>query len=174
MRRPDAYTYTSYTSVVVFGILGNILVIISILRQRRLLRNNYYFLVLHLAVCDLGWLLVLTCTYLQHEVFLGNERSEEGDTYCLLMGVRFVFHVAGVYMMFVISVLRYRATVYPFNPDFSRRKLGIVCGLGYILGLIAGYGTGVPLCFVQPNSLLIPFIRGFIMRILYSSTVLQL
>ena len=49
----DAYRY-SYAVVNVVGILGNILVIISILRQKKLLKNNYYFLVLHLAICDEG------------------------------------------------------------------------------------------------------------------------
>ena len=49
----DAYRY-SYAVVLAVGILGNILVIISILRQKKLLKNNYYFPVLHLAICDLG------------------------------------------------------------------------------------------------------------------------
>ena len=56
--RDDAFGY-SCTVVVVFGILGNILVILSILRQKmNLLKNNYYFLVLHLAICDLASLIV--------------------------------------------------------------------------------------------------------------------
>ena len=49
----DVYRYSDAV-VLVFGILGNILVIISILRQKQVLKNNYYFLVLHLAICDLG------------------------------------------------------------------------------------------------------------------------
>ena len=53
----DAYRY-SYVVVIVFGILGNILVINSILRQKKLLKNNYYFLVLHLTICDLGPLII--------------------------------------------------------------------------------------------------------------------
>jgi hypothetical protein len=49
----DAYKY-SFISVSVFGILSNILVLISIFRQRSLLKNNYYFLVSQLAINDLG------------------------------------------------------------------------------------------------------------------------
>ena len=50
----DAYG-CSYTQLIVFGILGNILVILSMLRQKKnVLKNNYYFLVLHLACCDLA------------------------------------------------------------------------------------------------------------------------
>ena len=36
-----------------FGISGNIMVIYSIAKHRDLLKRNYYFLVLHLAICDL-------------------------------------------------------------------------------------------------------------------------
>ena len=54
----DAYEY-SYTVVVVFGILGKILVILLILRQKKnMLKNNYYFPVLHLAICDLAALII--------------------------------------------------------------------------------------------------------------------
>ena len=148
METSAAHKY-SYTSVAAFGTLGNILVIISILKQRRLLKNNYYLLVLQLAICDLGWLVVIICTYVQHRLFLGGTFTK---TYCLFNRIRSIFHVAGIYMMLIISVLRYRAAVYPLKPDISRRKLKIICGLGYILGLIAGYGARAPLCFVQPNS----------------------
>ena len=41
-----------------FGVLGNVLIIYSIVSQRSLLRRNYYFLVLHLAFCDLMVLLL--------------------------------------------------------------------------------------------------------------------
>ena len=53
----DAFRY-SKTVVLVVGILGNILVIISILRQKIVLKNNYYFLVRHLAMCDVGVLII--------------------------------------------------------------------------------------------------------------------
>ena len=108
----DAYRY-SLISVFVFGILGNILVIISILRQRKLLKNNYYFLVLQLAICDLGWLVVnffdvmlLLYNFVEKELIVRNF-----VTYCLVIRITFLFQVTGIYMMLVISVLRYRATV---------------------------------------------------------------
>ena len=53
----DIHRYSNVV-VIVFGILGNILVIISILTQKKVLKNNYYFVVLHLAICDLGALIV--------------------------------------------------------------------------------------------------------------------
>ena len=33
----------------------------------------------------------------------------------------------------------------------SRRKLKVVCGLVYLLGLIVAGGVGLPLCFIKPN-----------------------
>ena len=53
----DAVRY-SETIIIVFGIIGNIWVILSILKQKIVLKNNYYFLVLHLAICDLAVLIV--------------------------------------------------------------------------------------------------------------------
>ena len=39
--------------VILFGIIGNVLVIISLVRQKRMLKNNSYFLILQLGICDL-------------------------------------------------------------------------------------------------------------------------
>ena len=58
---------------------------------------------------------------------------------------------AGVYMMLIISMLRYCATVHPLKPNISRRKLKIVCGLGYIFGLIVGYRATFSLCIIKRN-----------------------
>jgi hypothetical protein len=62
-------------------------------------------------------------------------------------------------MMLIISLLRYRATVHPLKPDVSRRKLKVVCGLVYIVGFIAGYGTDLPLCFMQWNDVAIVYYK---------------
>ncbi len=51
-------------------------------------------------------------------------------------------------MMLVISVLRYRATVHPLKPAITRRKLKVVCGLVYVVGLIGGYGPIAPECLL--------------------------
>jgi hypothetical protein len=60
--------------------------------------------------------------------------------------------------MLIISLLRYRATVHPLKPAISRQKLKVVCGLAYIVGFIAGYGTCLPLCFrMQCNDVAIVY-----------------
>jgi hypothetical protein len=74
-------------------------------------------------------------------------------------------------MMLIISVLRYRATVHPLKPDVSRRKLKVVCGLVYVVGFIAGYGTNLPLCFrMQWNDVAIVYekvLRGYVISCFY-------
>jgi hypothetical protein len=146
----DAYRY-SYAVVLVVGILGNILVIISILRQKKLLRNNYHFLVLHLAICDLGPLIIPLFGHI-NRYFVKDRPVITSTYYCVFIHIYYVFRVAGIGMMLIISLLRYRATVHPLKPDVSRRKLKVVCGLVYIVGFIAGYGTYLPLCFMQRTS----------------------
>ncbi len=139
--------------VIVFGILGNILVVISILRQKNLLKNNYYFLVLHLAICDMGALII----HLVEQIFwswLEEPLVYFNKFYLLGIFVSYIFRVAGVGMMLIISVLRYRATVHPLKPAITRRKLKLVCGLVYVVGLIAGYGAAVPKCFMQRNDVI--------------------
>jgi hypothetical protein len=149
------YVAVIYSSiaVIVFGICGSTLVIISILRQRRLLRNNYYFLVFHLAICDLLWLLE------DFLMFVNTESSLYGYSVisCLLLNIDYVFQVGGIGMMLIISVLRYRATVHPLKPAISRRKLKVVCGLVYLVGFIAGYGTRLPFCFMHWNDVAIVY-----------------
>jgi hypothetical protein len=145
----DVYRY-SFAVVLVVGILGNILVIISILRQKKLLKKNYYFLVLHLAICDLGVLIFNLFSHINW--YLVEDRLVTYSTkYCAFINIFLVFQVAGIGMMLIISLLRYRATVHPLKPDVSRRKLKVVCGLVYIVGFIAGYGARLPLCFMQRN-----------------------
>jgi hypothetical protein len=119
---PDAVTYFLF-AVIVFGIFGNTLVIISILRQRRLLRNNYYFLVFHLAICDLLWLLedfIIVINILTDSLY-----DDYSIISCLFLKIYYVFQVGGIGMMLIISVLRYRATVHPLKPAISRRKLKV-------------------------------------------------
>ena len=65
-------------------------------------------------------------------------------------------------MMLTISLLRYRATVHPLKPPISRRKLIAVCGLVYLVGLIAGCGIGLPLCFAKSNFVNLAYKKNFL------------
>ena len=85
---------------------------VHILRQKNVLKNNYYFLVLQLAICDLGALII----YLLHVIFynwLEEPLNKFNKFYCLGYNVSYIFQVAGIGMMLVISELRYRALCIP-------------------------------------------------------------
>ena len=149
--KDEAYKY-SFTVVVVIGILGNILVILSILRQKKnMLKNDYYFLVLHLAICDLAVLIIRIFN------IVDNFWLNEPLTYhlsmitCIIYVILYTFQLIGVGLMLIISLLRYRATVHPLKPSISRRKLKVVCGLVYLVGLIVEGGIRFPRCFIKSN-----------------------
>ena len=149
--KDDGYKY-SLTVVVVFGILGNSLVILPSLRQNNnLLKNNYYFVVLHLAICVLA-ALIFQIFYSVDVIWLEEPLSDHSPTItCHVYAIRDAVKFAGVGMMLVISLLRYRATVQPLKPPVSGRKLKIVCGLVYLVSLIAGCGAHLPSCFIKSN-----------------------
>ena len=142
MTTNDIYTHC-WLAVLVVGIPGNILVIALILRQKGLLKSNYYFLVLQLAMCDIAVLIF----YL-----LDGIRSRFGyffPKWCFGFRIIYLFRYGGVAMMLVISMLRYRATIHPLKPAIRRRTLRVVCVLVYLLGIILGVGPAMPLCI--PN-----------------------
>ena len=157
--KDDAVEY-SYTVVVVFGILGNILVILSILRQKKnMLKNDYYFLVLHLAICDLAALIIYI--FIIFDNFWVKESLSDYSPMitCNVYVILDAFRLMGVGMMLIISLLRYRATVHPLKPAISRRKLKVVCGLVYLVGLIAGCGIHLPLCFIKSNAVYVAYLK---------------
>ena len=140
----------SFLSVILFGIVGNILVAISILRKKSLLKNNYYFLVLQLAICDLGALIIHLKGVIEY-LWAAGLSYRHRTISCVFSSTFFFFFAAGLGMMLVISVLRYRATVHPLKLAITRRKLKVVCGLVHVAGLIAVYGTILPPCCIQQN-----------------------
>ena len=122
--KDDAYGY-SYTVVIVFGILGNILVILSILRQKKnMLKNDYYFLVLHLAICDLQAALIMHMFYIVDVFLLEEQLSDHFPVIiCNIYVIGNAFEYTGVGMMLIISLLRYRAIVHPFKPAFQSMEI---------------------------------------------------
>ena len=139
----------SLTGLIIFGMLGNILVILSIRSQKKNVLKNNYYVVSHLSICDLG---VLTIYFLNTVALYWPAESLSVRFHvitCHVYVIGYVFQLAGVNMMLVISLIRYRATVHPLKPACSRRKLKVVCGLLYLAGLIAACVAEVPMCFVK-------------------------
>ena len=153
----DGYKY-SFSAVLIFGIFGNILVISSLMRHKNVWRNNYNFLVLQLAICDL--LALIFIFYDAVEPFWLERVSSVylSMISCYAFVINIAFQFAGVGMMLIISLLRYCATVHPLKPAISRRKLQVICGLVYLAaGLILACGTHLPLCFIKSNVVLIAY-----------------
>ena len=116
-----------------------------------MLKNNYYFLVLHLAICDLAALILYFFGAVEVHWLKEPLSVHSSIILCHVYGVAKDFQLAGVGMMLIISLLRYRATVHPLKPAISRRKLKVVCGLAYLVGFIVAGGVGLPLCFIKSN-----------------------
>jgi hypothetical protein len=85
----DVYRYSN-SVVLVWGILGNILVVISILRQKKVLKDNYYFVVLHLAICDLG-VLIIYLVYHVNWYLVEEQLFTYSMKYCAFSGINVFF-----------------------------------------------------------------------------------
>ena len=117
-----------------FGVLGNILVIYSIVSQRSLLKSNYYFLVLHLAFGDL--MVLLLNSYDTYEALYPNSPFIRSFALCKVwQPTIIVFFNAGVFMIVVIAIFRCRAVLHPLKPAVSRSKLRVVVGVVYFCAI---------------------------------------
>ena len=122
-----------------------------------MLKNDYYFLILHLAICDLAALIIRIFN------IVDNFWLNEPLTYhlslitCIIYVILYTFQFTGVGLMLIISLLRYRAIVHPLKPAITRRKLKVVCGLVYIVGSIVGCGIRLPRCFIKSNVVIVAY-----------------
>ena len=124
--------FLSFTQL--FGVLGNILVIYSIISQRSLLKSNYYFLVLHLAFCDL--MVLLFISYDTYEAWYPNSLFIRSFAMCKVWQPTLtVFFNAGVFMVVLIAIFRCRAVLHPLKPAVSRSKLRVVVGAVYLCAI---------------------------------------
>ena len=124
-----------YTIGVVLGILGNIPVIVSICRQRSLLKSSYYYLVLHLAICDfLSLLFIIADIY---SIFSASLPITTWSYHLCKMyrPAHTVFFTAGAHFLLLISALRYRAIVHPLKPPIRRRTLKIMSSVVYVVAI---------------------------------------
>ena len=139
-----------FTFVVIFGILGNILVILSMFRQRRLFKNNFYYLVFHVTICDLSYLLL--SVYHLYVILLDKNLMYGNLSVCIAFQFfRELCLIFGAYFVLVISVIRYRAVFHPLKPAISHARLKLIS------------------CFVYLSTLLISFPRLYICIHDYSS-----
>ena len=132
------YYKSVFTFVVIFGILGNILVILSMLRQRRLFKNNFYHVVFHVTICDLSYLLL--SVYHLYVVLAGKNLNYEYLSVCVgFQFFRELYLIFGAYFMLVISVIRYRAVLHPLKPAISHGRLKFISCFVYLSTLLISF-----------------------------------
>ena len=137
----------SLLQVLGLGIICNALVILSKARQRKILKNNHYFLVLRPTICDFTTRMVylFKCIMFQLE---GSSYVYLHYGFCIFTSISYIFQVAGFAMMLVISILHYRSVIHPLKPVIARKKLKVICCLVYLFGIVAGFGKASPSCFL--------------------------
>ena len=126
-----------------------------------MLKNDYYFLVLHLAICDLAALIIYVFNIV--DIFWLEESLSDHFRIitCNIYVILYTFQLTGVGMMLIISLLRYRAIVHPLKPAVSRGKLTVVCGLVYLVGLIVGCGIRLPLCLIKSKVVYVAYLKFY-------------
>ena len=121
---------------VLLGVPGNTAVIVSICRTRKLLRNNHYYLLLHLAICDLLHLMF----FIDNIYAIFNDDTGVASRSLILCKIwspmYTISFTAGVYFLVLISVFRYRASVQLFKLPISRRMLKILSASVYLIAVL--------------------------------------
>lgn len=126
-----------FTVAVVLGVLGNFPVIVSIFQQRSLLKSSYYYLILHLAICDfLSLLFIIPDIYSIFSVSppITSWSYPLCKVYRALHTIAFT---AGANFLVLISALRYRAIVHPFKAPVRRRNLKLMSSVVYVWSIIS-------------------------------------
>ena len=124
--------------VIIFGIVGNLFVIIIIFKRRRPLDSNYYYLVLHLAVCDFSLLICnIPKTYYTSWLSMNLVSSNVlCDIWRCLDLIASFFLLTGTHIMTLIAIVRHQAVVYPLRATLSRKKLTMVICVIYSFGFV--------------------------------------
>ena len=121
--------------VALAGTIGNLLVILVIFWNPRLLKNNHYYLVLHLAICDFS-ILVFTSSEINNS-FTGNPLINSPALCKLWWPTQTVFYnAAGILFMVRISIGRYQAVLKLLEPAVSRCKVKALAMLVYVFAAI--------------------------------------
>ena len=142
---PNIYTSSSqlwlqssvFALIQIFGLAGNLLVVTSVLKERRL-RTNYYLTVLNLSFCDIG---LLACSIIEWQIFPwmwhnGHVLKNFGLICKLWLTGLAWFYTNGVYFMVFIGYLRYRSVVKPFKERLSRKRVLLTIVLMYLISVL--------------------------------------
>ncbi|XP_028409642.1 neuropeptide F receptor-like [Dendronephthya gigantea] len=120
--------------IIIFGSIGNALVIYSLCKQKKLIkRNNHYYLVLHLAVYDLVCLL-FGGEYAYES--LSGKNFAFSTLICKLWStIHTCFFIMDAAVMVIIALIRYRAVFRPLAAPLKRWHINVVLGAGWMLAI---------------------------------------
>lgn len=107
--------------VIFFGICGNLLVIMLVKTEKRLVRSNYYYLVFILAVYDA--LHLLTAVRINFSNLSNNWPLQQTYVCKIWQFCELFFCSGGIQTMVLICVLRYFAVLHPLKATISRKNL---------------------------------------------------
>jgi hypothetical protein len=109
--------------------------------------NNHYYLVLHLAICDLLCLLGgVGRTYTN----ITGKGWVTSAALCKLLYLHGTFFTAGVLFMVFMAMLRYRAVFCPSRTALRRWKLHLASATVYMFGVLSQLPVVLNLDFIPP------------------------
>ena len=142
------YFFIASAILVLPTVFGNLLIIVALLRYSRLRRVKAYILIGNLAFADL---LIGLITLPMEMAILTNERYADSVVFCF-MHISFLFTNIGasVVNMFVLSIERFHAVVYPFQHQqrFTKRRIYITIAIAWLCTAVFGFSplyTTLPL-----------------------------
>ena len=129
-----------YIIIALLGLFGNILVIFAICKSRRL-KTNYYFLVLHVAACDIA--LLLSASLMLNPMLIIHQNISV-STYTTLLKIicKVTFPLSECILacettfLVIIAILRYKAVTQPLHPKLRKKALNYIVAGVYIVVFI--------------------------------------
>ena len=138
-----SFTKTTYLVLAVVAFIGNLLVILVFIRDRKLLKKSYNMLILSLAVSDVitAILLVTNPAFVLGDSFPYPSVHTLSDMFCRLIWNRmFLFQlvVFSAYICLALTTERWYAVIKPlrYNEAFSTKKTLIYIFFAWLWSLI--------------------------------------
>ena len=125
--------------IIVFGCIGNILVIVVVVRNREQYASTTNIFIVNLAVADLAFLVF--CVPFHAVIYTSPDTWPFGNVVCKVVhGVQFASMAASIYTMVAMSLDRFLAVGYPLRTKHLRQPpaaLAVVVGVWTTSALLA-------------------------------------
>ena len=124
---------TIQSLILCFALLGNLILIVSISKTKRMRKSTTHKLVLNLAVCDI---IIVTSSIINHNVELATGRFVFDEFGCrIIYPVSTYGVIAAVLSLLLICVDRFVATSYPFRHRWLKTKTKYAIALVHVLSV---------------------------------------